>query len=116
MKNLRIRAKLLAMSLPLEILVIVILAVAIVLVTNATSRSKSLFYDQLYQANSTLISADRDFYQAYLSMMKVVALRGIATDDDNVSRIADYDENIEQTKERVETVDAIAMEYPDLYA
>ena len=116
MKNLRIRAKLLAMSLPLEILVVVILAVAIVLVTNATSRSKSLFYDQLYQANSTLISADRDFYQAYLSMMKVVALRGIATDDDNVSRIADYDENIEQTKERVETVDGIVAQYPDLYA
>ena len=101
MKNLRIRAKLLAMSLPLEILVVVILAVAVGLVTNAASRSKSLFYDQLYQANSTLINADRDFYQAYLSMMKLVASRDSATEEMKATRIADYDENIEQTKERV---------------
>lgn len=116
MKNLRISGKLLAMVLPLVILIVGILVVGIGLITNATARSKSLFYDQLYQANSTLINADRDFYQAYLSMMKVLAMRGSAAEGDNAERIADYNENIEQTKERVEAVDVIATEYPDLYA
>lgn len=116
MKNLRISGKLLAMVLPLVFLIVGILVVGIGLITNATARSKSLFYDQLYQANSTLINADRDFYQAYLSMMKVLAMRGSATEGDNAERIADYNENIEQTKERVEAVDVIATEYPDLYA
>ncbi|MBD5445306.1 MAG: methyl-accepting chemotaxis protein [Lachnospiraceae bacterium] len=115
MKNLRIRAKLLAMVLPLAILVVVLLVVATGLTTNVSSRSKSLFYDQLYQANSTLISADRDFYQAYLSMMKLIASRDNATEDMKAARIADYDENIEQTKERVGDVDAIVKGYPDLY-
>lgn len=116
MKNLRISGKLLAMVLPLVFLIVGILVVGIGLITNATARSKSLFYDQLYQANSTLINADRDFYQAYLSMMKVLAMRGSAAEGDNAERIADYNENIEQTKERVEAVDVIATEYPDLYA
>lgn len=116
MKNLRISGKLLAMVLPLVVLVVGVLVVGIGLITNATAKSKSLFYDQLYQANSTLINADRDFYQAYLSMMKVIAVRGSGTEGDNAERIADYDENIEQTKERVGTVDTIATKYPDLYA
>lgn len=115
MKNLRISGKLLAMVLPLAALVIAVLAVGIGLITDATAKSKSLFYDQLYQANSTLINADRDFYQAYLSMMKLIASRENATEEMKTARIADYDENIEQTKERVETVDVIAAEYPDLY-
>lgn len=116
MKNLRISGKLLAMVLPLVVLVVGVLVVGIGLITNATAKSKSLFYDQLYQANSTLINADRDFYQAYLSMMKVIAVRGSGTEGDNAERIADYDENIEQTKERVGTVNTIATKYPDLYA
>lgn len=115
MKNLRIRGKLLAMILPLAILVVVILAVAVSLVTSSTTKSKSLFYDQLYQANSTLINADRDFYQAYLSMMKVIASRNSATED-NASLIDDYNENIKQTKERVETVNSTVAKYPDLSA
>lgn len=114
MKNLRISGKLLAMVLPLVILVVGVLAAGMVLLTNATAKSKSLFYDQLYEANSTLINADRDFYQAYLSMMKVIAMRGSAAEGDNAGRIADYNENIDQTKERVGTVDAIAANYPDL--
>lgn len=113
MKNLRIRGKLLAMVLPLAILVVAILAVAVSLVTSSTTKSKSLFYDQLYQANSTLINADRDFYQAYLSMMKMIASRNSATGD-NASLIDDYNENIEQTKERVETVNSIVAKYPEL--
>lgn len=113
MKNLRIRGKLLAMVLPLAILVVAILAVAVSLVTSSTTKSKSLFYDQLYQANSTLINADRDFYQAYLSMMKMIASRNSATGD-NTSLIDDYNENIEQTKERVETVNSIVAKYPEL--
>ncbi len=115
MKKLRISGKLLAMVLPLAVLVVAVLAVSIGLITDATAKSKSLFYDQLYQANSTLINADRDFYQAYLSMMKLIASRDNATEEMKATRIADYDENIEQTKERVEAVDAIAVEYPDLY-
>lgn len=116
MKKLRIRGKLLFLVLPLAILVVAGLAVAVGMVTNATAKSKSLFYEQLYQANSTLINADRDFYQAYLSMMKVIALRGSAAEGNNTERIADYDENIEQTKERVEAVGGIAADHPDLSA
>lgn len=114
MKNLRIRGKLLLMVIPLVILAVGIMVVSIGLINSATANSKSLFYNQLYEANSTLINADRDFYQAYLSMMKLIASRDSATEDMRAARIADYDENIEQTKERVEAVDAIAMEYPDL--
>lgn len=115
MKTLNIRGKLLLMVLPLMILLIVVTAVCIGLISNSTAKSKSLFYDQLYQANSTLINADRDFYQGYLAMMKVVAARDSMTEDKKAERIADYDENIEQTKERVGDVDSIASQYSDLY-
>lgn len=118
MKKLNIREKLLMMVLPLAILTVIVVAVYSMLVNSVSAQSKSLYFDQLYEANSTLINADRDFYQAYTAMLSFISSDPETLADGGAQLIADYEENIAQTIERVGIVDSITLEYPslDLYS
>lgn len=113
MKKLKIRGKLMLMVVPLVVFTIALVIIYTVLVRNVSSRSKELYYNQLYEANSTLINADRDFYQAYTALLKNIVL-GKWSEDNGASYITDFEENIEQTKERVEQVEVIVEQYPKL--
>jgi len=112
MKKLSISGKLLLMVLPLEILCIVIVVVFSCLNNYVSKSSQELYYAQLYEGNSTLINADRDFYQAYTALLK--SLSSNRMDVDIPAEIQDYRENVQQTRDRVDAVAEIVMAYPDM--
>ena len=67
LNNVSIRAKLLIISVPLA-LALIFSAVFLGVQINSTEEEVSkLYYDILYNANNSLINADRDFYQAVLA-------------------------------------------------
>jgi len=114
MKKMKITAKLYLMVVPLAILSLLILLAFATLIKYVSNNSKDLYYTQLYNANSTLINADRDFYQAYTAL-----LQGLAKDEMGLELsdlISDFDENIDQTEERVASVEKIVLEHAELNA
>lgn len=113
-KKMKLSTKLFLMVIP----TIALFLVSIVLnafITNQTStQSKNLYYDQLYQANSTLINADRDFYQSYVGMLSVLAYAAYVPQETVDGYVNDYYENLQQTIERVAIVEGIVETYPEL--
>ncbi len=113
MKNLKLRVKFVLIVVP-----VLILVVALSILINSTAKgiknsTEEVLYDQLYTASSNLINADRDFYQAYVSMILSAFNAG-----DPVELQADKDENYQQTYDRVaaavesiKTDDSLYKEY-----
>lgn len=114
MQKLKIKGKLLLMALPLVVLMIFITAFYSMRMNKVYSESQELYYDQLYTVNSTLINADRDFYQAYTAMLQYLNFSEYITKAEADQYLKDYRENIDQTTERVGEVMAIVDEHPEL--
>ncbi len=86
------------------------------------SSAENLYFDTLYQINNKLVNADRDFYQAMNAAQQYIS---VSQSDGNLppevmeglyaARVATYNENIEQTLERVEDATEIAKAVPKLY-
>lgn len=112
MKNLKIRGKLLMMVVPLALLSLILLFAAVKSMKSINSQTTDLYYSQLYEGNSTLINADRDFYQAYTALLKAM-MAGISNRDMS-KPMADFRDNIAQTYERVNALNEVAANFPDL--
>ena len=88
----------------------------------AYNEAESLFYDNLYQVNSQLLNADRDLYQAMNAAQQYIS---ISQSDGNLPpdlmetlyaiRLASWEENLNQTVERVDGAAAIAKTDDTLY-
>ena len=65
-KNLRVRYKLLLIAVPLMMAIIVALICASNSVRKAETELTKVYYDTLYEVNNKLLSADRDYYQAFV--------------------------------------------------
>lgn len=107
---------------PLVIALIVALLVLTSEMTSISEESEHLYYDNLYTINSGLVNADRDFYQAKCgaSMQYEMANMDSGMPEDMIAQyvqsgIDDYNENKQQTMDRVHEVSAIAEQNPDLY-
>ncbi len=81
-----------------------------------------LYFDHLYEITSTLINADRDFYQSMQAGILYHDLQGDPSDvpPDQLQGFmdgyyADYKENLDQTLERVKESAAIASKEESLY-
>lgn len=103
----KIRGKLLSMVVPLVVLTVLTVGCYAYLMTSNYNNSKTLYFTKLYGCNSTLINADRDFYQASSALFEYL-------NDKNKELINDYNENIGQTIERVGEVRKTVDAYPDL--
>ena len=86
------------------------------------NEAESLFYGTLYQANSKLVNADRDLYQAMNAAQQYIsisqsdgALPPEVMEGLYAARVATWDENLGQTVERVEGAVAIAKTQDSLY-
>lgn len=110
----KIRGKLFSLVIPLGVLVVGILIYFTIMVQSTYSQCDDLFVGQLYDCNSTLINADRDFYQANSAMLQIAAYENLMTAEEKQTWLDDYKENIEQTKERVGQAFIITEEYPEL--
>ena len=81
------------------------------------SDSESLYYDTLYKINTTLINADRDFYQAHLAAtIYHNNYRGVKNDDLKKEQRANYDENKQQVIDRVKEATDIVKADKKLYS
>ena len=86
------------------------------------SDAEKLYFDKLYQINSNLVNADRDFYQAMNAAQQYMS---IAQSDGSLpedvmnqlyaARSASFDENLAQTLERISKANEIAQTDSYLY-
>ncbi|WP_342558895.1 methyl-accepting chemotaxis protein [Metasolibacillus sp. FSL K6-0083] len=68
---------------------------------------KTLLYDKVYTAETSLIEADRDLYQAHLAIIRMLE----STSTQNYeTEYASYEENIEQVSSRVQTAFQLLQE------
>ena len=106
--------------------VVVCLVICIILLgkrMNSTyNDAESLYYDTLYQANSKLVNADRDLYQAMTSALQYMSigqsngeLPPDVVEELYAQKVEDYNENLAQTLERVNGAKQIAMQNETLY-
>lgn len=99
MKHWSIRTKLgLLFSMPI-ILLIVIFIVNMLLSQQSFTHLKTILYDEVYTAQTSLIEADRDLYQANLAIIHMFESTSNQAIDANKK---DYEENIEQVTQRVQ--------------
>lgn len=114
MKKLKIQAKLLVMVLPLAILAVILLLSAVTYLKNVKAKTTNLYYSQLYEGNSTLINADRDFYQAYTALLNYLTGKYMGGGSKYDVNMEDFNENMDQTSERVNKLTEIIENYPSL--
>jgi methyl-accepting chemotaxis protein len=75
-----------------------------------------MYYNTLYQINTTLLNADRDFYQAQLAAVnyhEVFNMQG--AEEYKVTQLDAFNENKDQVLDRLNTANSIAKEYDKLY-
>lgn len=100
MKHWSIRIKL-GMLFFLPVIILIILFIANMLLNQQSfNHLKTLLYDKVYTAQTSLIEADRDLYQANLALIHMLD----STNDQKFEIAkASYEENIEQVTRRVQT-------------
>lgn len=78
--------------------------------------SEELYYDTLYKINTSLINADRDFYQAHLAAtIYHNNYRGVKNNELKAEQRASYDENRQQVLDNVEAATNIVKNEIELY-
>ncbi len=114
--GLKMRAILLLLVLPL----IGALVVSIVFFSGRMRRieeeDKALYMDRLYTVSTTLINADRDFYQSMLAATEYTIYSVKQYDKDALdTMLDDYESNAEQTIEKMRAAAAVAQSSNSLY-
>lgn len=109
------RTALLTIIAPLVVALIVSIAFFSVRLNKVSESDEALYYDKLYQINTTLINADRDFYQAMYAALEFHLEQASlsATRLDELKE--EYKENKQQTIDKVREALAIAEGEPSLY-
>ena len=100
MKNLKIRNKLLILILLPTILVIVIIIGSMWSLQNTHENMQEILYDEMFSSSVLILNADRDFYQAFTAEQQLL-LQDDLSDEERQSLIQDYQENANQTKDRI---------------
>ncbi len=113
--NLSLQAAMIMLVTPAFIALIISLLVLSNKIDNTYSEAENIYYDKLYNISSTLINADRDFYQAMIAVSEYhnnaysfEALSNPEVRDKVKAKLDDYEENYQQVVERVEKAAGIA--------
>lgn len=112
-----IRAKLMAMVIPLGLFLLITVALMSVQLMSTMNRSEDLYYNQLYEINSALISADRDFYQSIYAEEQYIAKTHTEVNPDQAMMdglLDSYESNGKQTIDGIHKVAAIVKTHPDI--
>ncbi|KOY79910.1 HAMP domain-containing protein [Lysinibacillus macroides] len=100
MKQISIRTKLGALLIIPVIILTIAFAISIMFSKDVRDELKLLIFDKVYSAQTNLIEADRDLYQANLAVIHIVESD---TAEDLKDNQANYEENIGQIAKRVQT-------------
>lgn len=101
MRNMKVGVKLLIMTVPLMVLLIVVTVASGLRQMSVLRESKKVYYEELAEIEATLITADRDMYQAQLALEKAEITKN--TGEVNPELIDDYKENLQQSYDAVGT-------------
>ncbi len=109
------RTTLLMIIVPLVVALIVSITFFSVRLNKISESDESLYYDKLYTINTTLLNADRDFYQAMYAALEF-HLEQQSLSATRLSELQEeYKENKQQTVDRVREAVEIAEADPSLY-
>lgn len=100
MKQISIRTKLGALLIIPVIILTIAFAISIMFSKDVRDELKLLIFDKVYSAQTNLIEADRDLYQANLAVIHIVESDTV---EDLKNNQIDYEENIGQITKRVQT-------------
>lgn len=101
---------------PMLICLIVCIAFFSARLNKTYNETEELYYDTLYKINTSLINADRDFYQAQIAAtIYHNNYRGVKNNELKEQQRADYDENRQQVLDRVEEATDIVKTQMKLY-
>lgn len=102
-RNLSIRSKLLLIVIPAMLELGLLLLIFYNMVTSTYENSREIFYKNLYLTHSTLLSSDRDFYQASIAVERMNS-----NDGKDKAALADlrdsYSENAQQATDNANKV------------
>lgn len=102
---------------PMLICLIVCIAFFSARLNKTYNETEELYYDTLYKINTSLINADRDFYQAQIAAtIYHNNYRGVKNNELKEQKRADYDENRQQVLDRVEEATDIVKTQMKLYS
>ncbi|MCR4650866.1 MAG: methyl-accepting chemotaxis protein [Lachnospiraceae bacterium] len=110
MKNISIFWKIVIVTIPLIIMLILSAVGMKANMIDVCEDSERVYLDMLYEINSNLLEADRDFYQAQLAFTRFSQVPGASEEE-----IASYEENIGQIIERVGHARELASTTESLY-
>jgi methyl-accepting chemotaxis protein len=115
MKNIKsVRTKLLLMVLPLAIVSVIVMVVYSIMLYSTFTKAENVFFNELYTINNELLSADRDFYQAYVGEQGIQISVMTGAEADIAGYMDDLVSNSEQVTERVTKVTGLVKGFPDL--
>ena len=100
MKNAKIALKFTLLIVPLLLLAILAIVLFATQSTRIFNSAKETFYDEILVSTSSVINADRDLYQAAYSEQELYIAQTL-TKEERAALIADFDENVQQTYERI---------------
>ncbi|MBR3102339.1 MAG: methyl-accepting chemotaxis protein [Lachnospiraceae bacterium] len=122
LNNVSVRAKLLIISVPLAVALIISVVFMGTELSSTESQMTAVYYDTLYQVNSNLLNADRDFYQAMEAAMQYYDFsKGYTEAPADFAQsmlpgnLADFADNRQQVYDRVTAAEEIACKDADLY-
>lgn len=101
---------------PILICLIICIVVFSIRLNSTYQDTEELYYDTLYQINTTLINADRDFYQAHLAAtIYHNNFRGVKNKELKEEQRASFDENSAQVLDNMEKATNIVKTQMKLY-
>ena len=117
MKNIPIKVKLLMSIIPMFVLVTLGTLMMSFTMSAYFDKAEDLYYEKLYKINSSLINADRDFYQAFLASTQQSSLKNSDTlSSVNAQKnVESYNENAQQVYDNVSAAVEIAKTNEDLW-
>ena len=117
MKNVPIKFKMLIAVIPMFIVVVVATFIMSMNMNSYFGKAEDVYFEKLYKINSSLINADRDFYQAFLASTEQNAMKatGILTRVAAQKNVETYNENSQQVLDNVRAAVEIAKTNENLW-
>ena len=100
-KNANIGIKLLIIIIPLYLLSLFCIFFFSYREKMVLNDAKQMYYDQLYQVNTNLLSADRDYYQSMLAEMQYLVYKDSMATEEHQQALKDYQDNAQQVVDRI---------------
>lgn len=101
MKNLKIRTKLMLMTIIPLLSVIFISMLGIGKINSTYKTLTEAYYEQMYKVNELILNADRDMYQSVIAVNALNTEN--KTDSDKTKNKQDLKDNINQTRDRIKS-------------